>query len=196
MRPLAATFAETDAERSEKPGEAEKDATEGVHPSKYCDEKGVRIDKYLTQPPADGALEDPVFKSVRTGGSMIAEPLFFVLPDDPEENGDLELEKLLKELEDDSKMETYGPLHGMGGRNRRGSEGSLTGSSRPPSRGSGGSTKVEVQEGGKDGSRKRAWHKSLEDASSGGSDDRRHGSRRSSGRANKKIRSTSPAGLR
>lgn len=196
MRPLAATFAETDAERREKSGEPEKDATEGVRPSKYFDEKGARIDKYVTQPPADGAQKDPVFESVRTGGSMIAEPLFFVLPDDPEENGDLELEKLLKELEDDTKMETYVPLHGVGGRNRRGSEGSVSGSSRPPSRDSGGSIKAEAQEGVKDGTRKRAWHKSLEDASSGGSDDRRHGSRRSSGRGNKKIRSASPASLR
>lgn len=89
--PLAATFAETDEQRALKQstglhtGLPRSDGKK-KHFSKYCDAKGNRIDRDLTAYEAGSEMmKDPAFTSVRTGESMVAQPLDFVLPDDPEE---------------------------------------------------------------------------------------------------------------
>ena len=186
-KPLAATFAETDAQRSEMADDSEKPAEQRVFSTKYFDAKGARIDGYRIESGKDGEPEDPVCDSVRTGGSMLSQPLEFTLPDDPEKNGDAEFQRMLKELEHQAKMEIYGPLNGE---DKKGSEESLSVVSRPLSRGSGGSGKAS--EGGKEGSKKRGWHKNLEDSSHDGSDDRRT---KRPAKGNKKARGNSPSSI-
>jgi len=186
-KPLAATFAETDAQRSEMTDDPEKPAEQRVFSTKYFDANGARIDGYRIKPVEDGEPEDPVCDSVRTGGSMLSQPLEFTLPDDPEKNGDVEFQKMLKELENEAKMEIYGSLNGE---DKKGSEESLSLVSRPLSRGSGGSGKAS--EGGKEGSKKRGWHKNLEDSSHDGSDDRRA---KRPAKGNKKTRGNSPSNI-
>ncbi|KAG0642055.1 hypothetical protein HOY80DRAFT_1109226 [Tuber brumale] len=186
-KPLAATFAETDAQRSEKTDDPEKPTDQRVFSTKYFDEKGARVDGYVIKPGEDGEPEDPAYNSVRTGGSMLSQPLEFALSGDPEKNGDAELQKMLKELEYETKIEIYGSLNGE---DKKGLEEPLSVVSRPLSRGSGGSGKAS--EGGKEGSKKRGWHKNLEDSSHDGSEDRRP---KRLAKGNKKTRGNSPSSI-
>lgn len=118
--PLAATFAETDEQRSLKQSTElhtglPRCNSKKKHFSKYCDAKGNRIGKDLTAYEAGSEMmRDPAFTSVRTGESMVAQPLDFVLPDDPEEE---ELEEVAvgesaneQGLENGMKAETEDPM--------------------------------------------------------------------------------------
>lgn len=118
--PLAATFAETDEQRSLKQSTGlrtrlPRGDSKKKHFSKYCDAKGNRIGKDLTAYESGSEMmRDPAFASVRTGESMVAQPLDFVLPDDPEEE---ELEEVAvgesaneQGLENGMKAETEDPM--------------------------------------------------------------------------------------
>lgn len=51
-------------------------------------------------------LKDPVFASVRTGESMVAQPLEFVLPDEEEPEASEGAESMLKAEGDDAESDT------------------------------------------------------------------------------------------
>lgn len=89
--PLEATFNETDDRRNSKKATPVNGVSKGDGKkkcfSKYFDAKGNRLNRDIYQPDSE-IMQDPAFKSVRTGESMLAQPLDFVLPDDPEEDGE------------------------------------------------------------------------------------------------------------
>ncbi|KAL7266369.1 hypothetical protein RUND412_011087 [Rhizina undulata] len=84
--PLEATFDETEAKRKLKPvptvgDDALRTTNEPKKISKYFDEKGRRLYGHKIDENSE-MMKDPAFKSVRTGGSMLAQPLDYSLPEE------------------------------------------------------------------------------------------------------------------
>lgn len=117
-------------------------------------------------------MKDPAFTSARTGESMVAQPLNFVLPDDPEEE---ELEEVAvgesaneQGLEGGMKMETEDPVGDLDGS----SEGTEAGDEQKSNTGKGlgkRNTKMHGSTGIADGQKvegtlpeaKRSWNRQL-----------------------------------
>ncbi|KAI5842984.1 hypothetical protein DFP73DRAFT_595516 [Morchella snyderi] len=82
--PLDATFQETEEQGNDK-------KTKENPLTKYFDSKGRRINRDFYGEGSE-IMKDPIWESIRTGGSMLAQPLEWELPDEPEEEVKVENE--------------------------------------------------------------------------------------------------------